>query len=164
MKIESIDREMAQFRDVQIEKDLLAAVQIEPLTIQNEFIRLPGDFAYWGERYRLARISRDEIKLKFQSESSRLQRVHRERLLSNGKATESMVEGALHEDPDYHDLYRALSLADIEMEAMAHNVKAVTIKKDALVSLGSLIRQELENDPIVKSRVMDRRAAENPLF
>lgn len=157
-------REMTPVQDVEIEKYLVECVQLEPLAIQEEFVRLPGDFAYWSERYRQALISLADTELLYKQTKARLQRTHRERLLANGKATEAMVEAAVDEDKEYAQAYRARAVAEAEKEAARLSVEAIRVKKEALISLGATVRQELENDPVIRQRVAMSKAAANPPF
>lgn len=157
-------RETVPFQDVEIEKYLAECVALEPLAIQEEFVRLPGDFSYWSERYRQSLITLADAEIAYKQTKARLQRTHRERLLANGKATEAMVEGAVEEDKEYAQAYRARAVAEAEKEGARLSVEAIRVKKEALVSLGATVRQELENDPVIRKRYAETKAVTQTPF
>lgn len=158
------ERPKVQVRDVQLEEFLVECTTLEPLAIQEEFVRVSGDLSYWGERYRLALIDLTKTEIEYKQVKARLQRTHRERLLANGKATEAMVEGAVEEDPEYAKVYIARGVAEAEKEALRLDVEAIRTKKEALISMGAIVRQELENDPAIRRRHAEAKAAQNTPF
>jgi hypothetical protein len=132
---------------------LKESIKIEPLAIQEEFVRMPADLAYWNGRYATALKAHLLAKLRLDETKSKLFMLHRERLLAAGaRATEAQIEAAVETDPEYHQVRLAIIDAEVERSRARGIVEAVTTKRDMLVSLGSHIRTEMEGDIAIRSQ------------
>lgn len=126
-------------------------VEIDAFAIQEEYMRLPADLAYWNERY--ASVHRHWLEMKAKRE-----RVYAERLmvvrqglqfeldsdpLKKGRITISEVEVGVMRDDAY------MAVRDKEISAEAEKIRlwgvldAIRAKKDMLVSLGAHMRAEM---------------------
>lgn len=123
---------------------LKESVEIIPEAIREEFVRLPADMAFWGERYAEAvkaylvaehecKVVRAQVRLATRELGS----------LDGRKLTEADVDAKVETD----ERYRQAKLAEIEAEAakLAAKVKldAVATKRDMCISLGAHIRAEM---------------------
>jgi hypothetical protein len=123
-----------------------SCVTIDEMALQEEYIRLPSDFAYFSElnaeakrMFALSKVDRDITR-------SRLRMVARETLEASGKrATESMVDAAVELDP----VWLEVKTKEIELEANAvriHGVlESLRTKRDMLISLGAHTRAEMKS-------------------
>jgi len=133
-------------------------VRIEPLVIEEEFVRLPADLAFWNERYSqcvrtflMAKLDADECE-------ARLRIVHREMLLATGaKVTESQVDSAVTQDGATRDARIRLIEAEAAKQRLGGIVDAIRTKRDMLISLGAHMRAELQGDPVLRRERADRR-------
>jgi hypothetical protein len=133
-------------------------VQIEPLALEEEFIRMPADLAYWTQRYAEAQRKCMLAKLDLDETDARLTLMHRERMLAVGdKATEKIVDSAVTSDPAMHAARAAFIEAEYEKNKLNGTVDAIRTKKDMLVSLGAHIRAELQGDPALRAQARGHR-------
>src|ERR1019366_3237278 len=110
--------------------------KILPEAIQEEFIRMPADLAFWNERtadalraHLLAKLAQDETH-------ARLYIHHRERMAAAGhKSTEQQVENAVDTDPEMHEANLRFVDTKVDYERVRGVVGAVSTKKDMLMSL-----------------------------
>lgn len=123
---------------------LKQSVEIIPEAIQEEFVRVPVDLAYWGERYAEAvkEFLTAEHERKTLYATLRLQ--VRELAASKGeKLTEKDCDAWVEQTPKFQQA----KLAEIEAEAAKIAAKArldaVTAKRDMCMSLGAHIRAEM---------------------
>ncbi len=70
----------------------------------------------------------------------------------------------MDEDREYAQVYRARAVAEAEKEGARLSVEAIRVKKEALISLGATVRQELENDPVIRQRAAMAKATTNTPF
>lgn len=126
-------------------------VKIEPLAMQEEFVRMPADLAYWNAK--LADVDKRFLLAKAQSEHSwaKLWLTTREKLLlSDGKATEKLIENTALADPEWQKAHLALVEVEAERSSIKGTVDAIRAKKEMLISLGATIRAEMDGDPMVR--------------
>ena len=137
-------------------QDLQNVVKIEPLAMQEEFIRVPADLAYWNELY--AQVLKRYLVGKAQSEHlwARLWLETREKLLTtDGKATEKMIENATMANPEWQKAHLALVEVEAEKSSIRGTVDAIAAKKEMLISLGAHVRAEMDGDPMVRREHRD---------
>ena len=140
-------------------------VRIEPLALEEEFVRMPADLAYWNERYAkavrahlTAKIEVDRVRATTrQVMRIRLTNPENAHLLAGGKITEAMLESFITSDGDV----RRVEDAEIEAEAKKirlHGIiEAIRTKRDMLISLGANMRAEMQNDPMIKNEQREAR-------
>jgi len=164
-------------RDIEIDEYLAGCVQIvpEPEALEEEFVRLPADLAYWNEKLAQATRALLMAKLEHDRTAARLRLELRERMIVEAK-TEAELEGArtgkkgTAKAPTVGDIDAAVEchpdsykarLTEIEAEAekvRAYGiVDAIRCKRDMVIQLGVRQRIELESDPVVRERVRQSR-------
>lgn len=148
---------MAQIHDLEVDDYLYESVNTDPLKLDDEFVRLPADLAYWHgqasnalREYQIAKIDTKRLE-------ARLSIEHRERQLAEGKKpTESTVSAAVETDDEMYEARKSLVTLESDYERIRGVVDAVRAKKDMVVSIGHQIRAEL-SDPIVRAAYADKR-------
>lgn len=150
------EKEMAKgkLRELEVEKYLAECVQIFPEALNEEFVRMPADFAYWNERYADALRTHLLAKLMYDRTESSVRIECREKLLEqNAKVTESMVEAAVAQHPEFNEAREAVIASEIEKVRLGGVLDAIRTKRDMLISLGAHARIEMMNDPVVRERM-----------
>lgn len=161
---------VTNLHELEVETYLVESVTIDPLALQEEFVRMPPDLAYWNERYSAA--YRDFMIAKFNRDQvyARLYMIKREQLMNEaeeiaaakkGKAkapTVSDIEGAVLLDEEY----TTTKLKEIELEAQKVRfygvLDALRTKRDMLISTGAHIRKEMDHDPVIRDQQTASRA------
>jgi hypothetical protein len=141
----------SSLNEIQVEQFLKDSVEIEPTLLQEEYVRVPADIAYWNERYSVALRAHLMAKLTLDRIFAGVQIETRETLLAEGsKVTESTVAAKVELNPKYQQA----RLAVIDTEVEAARIKgvgyAVSAKREMIVSLGAHLRIELQNDPALR--------------
>lgn len=153
-----------------LEKYVKDSVFIEPVALEEEFVRMPADLAYWGAQY--ARSVRGYLiaDMEFDRTEAEVRILVRERLLSEaapdpsekpakrGTVTESMVAAKVELDEDYQAARLALIEAEAEKVRVYGIVEAVKAKRDMLISLGANQRAEMKGDPVLRRDAQERRS------
>jgi hypothetical protein len=148
----------AKLHELTVEEQLKSAVSIDPLLIQEEYVRLPADLAYWNERYVQAYRAQGTAKSRKERLFALLSLQTRQRLVDEGlKPTESMVTAHVEGDKSYIAVADSFFAAEVELVRIKGVVEAVRAKKDMLVSVGAHIRAELNSDPSLRSESRSAR-------
>lgn len=160
---------MARIHELEVEDYLADCVVIEPTALEEEFVRLPADLAYWNARLAGAHRRMLETKLGLERISSRLHLECREKLLADaasksGEAkikapTVSDIEAAVSACPEMHAAQDAALTAEAEKVYIAGVVDAVRTKRDMIISLGAHIRAEMQGDPTLREQSLTMRRA-----
>lgn len=144
--------------DVEVTQYLKECVTIEPLALEEEFIRVPADLAYWGARWAdaqkeaaLAKLRRNEVEAAIDAE-------HRADAASSGeKVTEKVIASRVASD----GRMRAIEVELIDAEARASRARAfadaVRAKKDMVMALGSQVRAEMAANPSLRDTMTTQR-------
>jgi hypothetical protein len=131
-----------------------ACVRIEPVCIQEEYIRMPSDLSYWSEAHALMYREWQLAKLAREQEWGRAVGRARAQLAgAPGRGpTVDAVEAYAINDPEFV----AAKTNEIQLESerirLLGMVEALRTKRDMLVSLGAHIRSEMEHDPMIRER------------
>ncbi len=139
------------------------AVRIEPLALEEEFVRLPGDLSYWNQLYADAYQSWLEAKLGRETMYAKKYMEHKTYLLSTtkGRVTESEVESAVLTD----DAYINAKTHEIQTESdkirLYGIMDAIRSKRDMLISIGAQHRAEMQNDPSIRRQAALAREVDN---
>lgn len=142
----------------ELEQELLQLVQIDPERIQEAFCQLPADLVRWNQIY--ADVLREHLiqKARVDSTFHRLNIEHRERIIAQGgKATEAMVTAAVETDPEWSSVKLAAIEAEVEKARVNGVCESIRARRDMLISLGSHVRVEMENDPVLRERTRGRK-------
>lgn len=138
-------QDFRNYTNADTEEDYLQeSVGILPEAIREEFVRVPADLAYWGERYAEA------VKAFLTAEHERKVCWAKTHLsvkelasLKGQKISEKDTEAWVEQTPEY----QTAKLVEIEAEAGKAAAKArldaVSAKKDMTMSLGAHIRSEM---------------------
>jgi hypothetical protein len=146
---------MPKIHELDVDEYLYESVRIEPLALEEEFVRMSADLAYWNQRYAAAVREHLTSKIAIERTASHLRIIHRERLTAENPKppTESMVEAAVNTDEQMDKARAALIDAEVEKVRLAGVLDAVRTKRDMLVSLGAHVRAEMQADPSIRSDV-----------
>jgi hypothetical protein len=144
-----------KLNDIDVDEYLATTVSIEPLALEEEFIKMPADLAYWNERYAeavrgflTAKIGRERIEARLHIEI-------RETLAAKGDKkgpTIADIEAGVSTHPEMIAARDAEIMAEVEKVRLAGVIDAVRAKRDMLVQLGARARIELENDPVIREQ------------
>ena len=145
--------------DLEVDEYLHDCVHVYPEALNEEFVRLPSDLAYWCTRASDAHRAYLEAKIELDRISAATFLTCRERLLSSGeKATEKMIDSTVTSDEAYLAARQAYLEAEVERERTRGVCEAIRAKRDMLISLGANHRAEMEHDPMIKARDVAARA------
>lgn len=152
---------MADLHGLAVDKFLRECVEVFPEAITQEMTNIPGHIAYWTTRY--ANAQRD-----FQRAEQALDQLKARKRIhyrtSIAKATVDAVNDAVETDEEYV----AARVAVIEAEAIMARTKgysqAVQTKRDMLMCLGGILRDELRGDPHIKALAQQRAAPSRDPF
>ncbi len=145
-------------RLLELEDYLRECVGIDPLQLNDEFIRIPGDLAYWNARY--ARALRTFLMAKVDKDITRgrLEPILRAAIINaGGKPTEKQIDGLIDSNQSYIDICHALVDAEVEKNECYGALDAIRAKKEMLISLGAHLRAEMEHDPLLRDQVVGSR-------
>lgn len=172
-------------RDLGVHEYAIECVDLEPLSLEEEFVRLPADLAYWNAK--LSQTAAEYQRAKFHREqvAGRLHVELREELMVAAReAAEEAAEEALATNPDkkpprisiksptvddiksavvLHEEYVGARELEIEKEQeKSHEygiVDAIRCKRDMLVQIGANRRAEMQGDPQLRTETRDVREA-----
>lgn len=168
-----------KLHDLDVDDYLAECVAIEPTALEEEFVRLPADLAYWNERYSVAYKAqlraeldrkRVEARLYLECRETLMQAAAREAEPESGdtagtKAVKRSVKAPTTDQiaaaVQRHPEMIAAQDRELDAEADSHHLRgvldAVRSKKDALVSIGAQLRAEMQGDPVIRDQVRGTR-------
>jgi hypothetical protein len=132
-------------------------VRIDDMVLDEEFIRVPSDLAFWSARH--AEAVRTHLIAKLEAEKARAKahlKLKAEAEIAGKKMTVADLDAHIYHDPDYLDAAVALIEAESEKKRLQGCVEAVHAKKEMVQSLGAKLRAEMERDPLVKAEQRNR--------
>ncbi len=139
--------------EVMVSKMMLGAVMIEDMALDEEFLRLPSDLAYWNAQYTSANKTYLLEKHECRVTEARIRLIIREETLKDKpRPTGDDLKAMVYEDEEYQDAHKKYVLAEADKERLKKFAEAVAAKKDMLQSIGAKLRVELENDPVVRNQ------------
>lgn len=144
----------------ELEQRVRECTDIFPEAIQEEYVRLPSDLAYWNKQY--AEAQRVELKAKARAKRARADaqlRIRQEAADDGRKMTDKIAEAETEIDADVAEAEDFYADAVADRSRLYGVVDAVRAKKDMLVSLGAHVRAELEGDPSLRAEARNRRVA-----
>jgi hypothetical protein len=148
---------MAHIHDLEVDEYLYDSVNTDPLKLDDEFVRLPADLAYWHGQAANALRAYQTAKIDTKRLEARLSIELREQQIHDGKKpTESTVAAAVETSDEMYEARKNLVGLEADYERIRGVVDAVRAKKDMVVSIGHQIRAEL-SDPIVRAAYADKR-------
>ena len=139
--------------DREIDKYQRDCTNIEPLALQEEFVRVPADMAHWNGKYADAFEDYEQSKLHTRRLESLIQIEVRDRLARDGgKTTEKAVESAVAGDPRLQAAEDEQLRTEVQLVRLKGVCEAVRCKREMIVSLGAHVRSEMQMDPIIKNQ------------
>ena len=155
-----LDPSPPSLADLNVDSYFKSCAETDPLHVEQAFIRLPSEFAYWAELQNRAFNTFSRAHLNMKRVAARLAVECREILeAQKGKATESMVGGAVTLHQDMQDAENEELAAECEMKRLQNYVDTMRMKKDALNNVSANLRKEMERDPGVAVQHAVRRGA-----
>jgi len=135
-------------------------IAIEPVAIQEEYVRFPADLAYWNGRAADTLLTHLRTKSELERVEAQLNIELRETVAAEGKkVTVDMLEAMVR----VHPTYQAAKLTAIEAEVAkarhAGFVDSLHSKREMLISMGAHIRKEMEGDPVLREQIRGTRLA-----
>ena len=133
------------------EREVREATIIEPKMLEEEYIRVPGDLAYWNEQFSRAREAHLRAELSREVEEAGLRLEVRAALVAKGeKATEATLDALVVTDPRYREMREREITADGRKQRVLGVLDAIRGKRDMLISLGAQMRAEMAGDPSIR--------------
>lgn len=138
---------------VELEDFLRECVGIDPLQINEEFVRIPGQLAYWNARYAKSLKRFLTLKVDLDIQRARLEPILRDIIIKGGgKPTVDSVKAQIEQHEDIMKLRYDLVDAEVEKNEVYGSLDAVRSKKEMLVSLGAHLRAEMGGDPSIRDQ------------
>lgn len=146
---------MAMLNDILVDDHLHDCVSIRgPEALQEEFMRMPADVAYWNERANKALRSYLDAEVARKHTAARLYAEEKARLIlgaAGGKApTVGDIESAIECHPDLVVARQLEIETEAEKERLRGVMEALRVKRDMIIQLGSMLRIEMERDPVIR--------------
>jgi hypothetical protein len=138
------------------EEYLRDCVHINEIALNEEYVRIPADLAFWNAKYADAQKAFLLAKLRLETGEAKLYIFHRERMTTGKGPTEAQVDAACKSDPAYEAMRRETIDAEAGMLAIRGTCEAVRTKREMLVSLGATMRAEMQGDPVIRSQMQPR--------
>lgn len=130
---------------------------LEPAAIDEEFSRLPNDYAYWNERYseaneRFLRAEHFEEQVNSRvyltkRETPEEPEVEGDKKKKEKKLTESAIDALVKTDPEMIAATSARITAEVEKDYLRGVLETMRTKRESLVSLAANMRQEQKANP-----------------
>ena len=141
-----------------LDEYLRECLRIEPLALQEEFVRTPADFAYWNEQYKQALEKYMNAKAERERVFAKVYLISCEKPMPNGKqATVDYAKALVEGDPEYRNVYQDEITAEVEVAKLKGVLEAIRTKRDMLIQIGAQVRQELQHDPLVRAAAENKR-------
>lgn len=142
-------------RDMDVDAYLLQCVNIDPTNLDDEFMRLPGDLAYWNERFAVA--TRQYLYAKKEYEEERATQYLLIKESATTKLTVSDLDALVTTHPRVVAVRGQLVEAEADKNAIRCRVDAICAKRDMLQSYGAKIRAELMSDPALRDALLSQK-------
>ena len=157
-----IPEDQVELNDVMIERFLKEAIDISPEALEEEFVRVPADLAYWNERYAVslrmwlsAKVERERIMGELLCDPLFIEEL--EEKLQKKKPSVDQIKGAILNHKSYITARISEAANEAEKTRLRGCVDAVASKRDMLISLGAHVRLEMQHDPVLRSRLAGMR-------
>lgn len=140
---------------MEVEEYLKASVTIDENYLNEEFIRLPSDIAYWNERHAEAlhhSLETYRERKRVQGEIATDPEFLKDLAERLGKKSPNVteVEAAVLQHDDYRQALSEELDAERERVRLRGVLDALAAKRDSLISLGADIRTERQRDPLIR--------------
>lgn len=132
-----------------------SAVTVNDNDISGEYMRVPGDLAYFVKKYAEAEYAYLAAKAEVDRQKGGAYERARKDLEEDPdvkKATEKMVEARAANDALLVGALEDLAFASSQRKLFDGYVDAVKTKRDMLISLGAHMRKERDAEPMIRDR------------
>lgn len=142
----------------ELDEYLRECVRIDAHSLQDEYVRLPADYAFWNERYRAALerslLAEADVKRVYAG----LYLSGGERVMPSGKpATVDWIKARIEDDQDYRQAVAESIYAEADVAHVKGILEAIRTKRDMIIQMGATVRQEMQHDPAVRDRARTER-------
>lgn len=138
----------------ELEKYREECLAVTPELVEEEFIRNPGDIAFWSDRYAealeedvLAYANRKAVYGRLVSDLDLIAELEDN---LGKKPTASQIEGAVVNHEDYREAVAREGRAKATKQRHRGMMDALSAKRDALISLGADVRIERQRDALIR--------------
>lgn len=118
-------------------------LQISEAELSDEFMNQPSTYAYFAALAEFAVADVEHKKLQFSVMEANLDSAKRIELKDATKVTEAVIRSAIIRDAKYQVLSEELIEAQRQLGILKALVRALEQRKDMLIQLGSMKRQEM---------------------
>lgn len=133
-------------------------VSIEPMLLQEEFVRMPSDLARYNHLY--AQALRVHLLAKREVDRA-WARAYLEEREQGEKQSEATLKAKVEISDEYQQARYHAVLAEVKLKEIGGVCEALRTKKDALISIGAHIRAELGGSPRVREQYKGARDVES---
>jgi hypothetical protein len=145
---------MTQIHDETFDDYLAQCVMINEHDINAEFVRVSADMAYWvrkaAQTERAFLLAKHKVK-----DCEATAYLQARELLDNDPAikrpTEALVEATASKMPAPAKAREELAELAAQREELKGYLEAIKTKRDSLISLGAMLRREMQLDPAIRS-------------
>ena len=142
------------------EHDIEDVFDIDPLDLQDAFIKVPAELAYWSGQYAKAYRKAAAAKASEKQIIGAYREVARERVLAKrGKSTEADVAAELEGIDEVQEAREESIESDYNKVHLYGIVDAIRTKKDMLISVGAHVRAEMDHDPTIRAQHRGARSS-----
>lgn len=138
-------------------EEVLEAVEVDPLALDEEFKTIASRIATFNERY--SRALRRHLLAKIEVDrayAATYLTLREEANEAGDKVTEALLKSQVEQDPRYIKARTDGVEAEVEKVRLYGVLESLRAKKDAIISLGANMRAELGGDPSLRG---ERRGA-----
>lgn len=138
---------------LELEAGLRERLKIEPLALEEEFLRCPADIAYIAALHGRAIEELNRAKVYARKIKGLVYNAHRQQMLDASlKPTEGQIEARLDQDERWIQAQLEEGAAENVAATARGNLNAIMAKKDMLVQMGATQRAEMEREPMIRDR------------
>lgn len=131
------------------------SVSIHPADLQDEFVRLPADYAYWSGQYADALERHLLAESAMDNEHARLYLLRS--IDTTKKFTVEFLKASIQAEPTYQGREKEFILSKVEVTRLRGVLDAIQAKRDMLQQLGARVREEMRHDPIIRAQARNIR-------
>ncbi len=134
---------------------LRQSVHIEPDQLNEEFIRTPGQLAYWNAQYAKAYEAAAIAKIDYDRAWAQLYVVQKNFYEGQKKPpTVDHLKALVDNDEDLYNMQIEIARTEAEKIRLRGICEAVAAKKDMVQSLGAKLREEMRGDPALRNNAL----------
>ena len=141
--------------------DMREELEIDPSQINQELQEQPAKFAWWATIHSLSQARVDDLKRRMDLREAELSKEFREAAIEDGtKLTEKSIEHAITRDLEYQEMAQALVNAKRDAGIFQVARDAFKQRADAMVTLSTNLRHQLDVDLAQKTEAYEKAARE----